>query len=122
MGTTARRLPLLFALFFILTLSPVWADGNQLLENCQKWETETKDLVEAAQSGMCMGMVQGVTDEILFMNPSMPKNLQVCLPEKITSGQIIKIVIKYLKDNPEQLHLSEAQFIHGVLLTTYPCK
>jgi len=129
MGLSARKLTLLVAFPLFLAFSPTWAgDGNSLLVNCQKFEQleqekdKNNDLLSAAQIGTCMGTVNGVFETIILVNSVIPKDIQVCYPESITTGQHIRIVMKFLKDNPEQLHLNEAYLIRAAALKAFPCK
>jgi hypothetical protein len=127
MARTACKFSLLVALFFFLAFSPAWADGNSLLVSCQKYEqfeqekNKEIDLLSAMQIGTCMGTVNGVFKTIILVDSVMPQNIRICYPNGFSTEQHIRIVIKFLKDNPEQLHLNEAYLIRSAGLKAYPC-
>jgi hypothetical protein len=58
----------------------------------------------------------------LLFNMDLSKNSQVCLPKEVTIDQTIMIVTKFLKENPEKLHLSDAYLVHFALQKAFPCK
>ena len=123
MRTTARRLSLLSALFFFLAFSPAWAaDGNHLLQKCKATELKHTTPSEDIDWGYCMGTVHGVGSTIRDLGSFLPPNLRICIPDGVTTGQNVKVVLKYLKDNPEQLHRDDTVLIHFALRKAFPCK
>ncbi len=46
----------------------------------------------------------------------------VCVPDEVTVGQITKVVVKYLKDHPEKLHLGAGLLTMTALKDAFPCK
>jgi hypothetical protein len=62
--------------------------------------------------GYCHGMVQGV---IYFSTSD-------CAPEGVSIKQDLRVVVKYLEDHPEKLHLHAAQLVMEALAKAFPCK
>jgi hypothetical protein len=125
MARTTCKLSLLVALSFFLAFSPAWADGNSLLSNCKKWEKmerESGDTGELMGWVYCHAKVEGVVGTIGVFHLVLPVKIRVCFPEGVTIGQNVRIVIKYLQDNPDQLHLPDADLIYLALHKAFPCK
>jgi hypothetical protein len=122
MAKTTRKLSLLVPLCFFLAFSPVWADGKNLLDACLRKENENQNSADKMSWAYCQGKVTGVAETLLLFNMDLPKNSQVCLPKEVTIDQTIMIVTKFLKENPEKLHLSDAYLVHFALQKAFPCK
>jgi hypothetical protein len=89
-------------------------DGNKLLEACRAAETPTGSFM----GGVCGGYVSALVD--VMSGP--PVALRVCLPDGVTRGQAREIVMKALRDHPEQLHHSASDLVMGALSKAFPCK
>ncbi|MBR7196473.1 Rap1a/Tai family immunity protein [Pseudomonas sp. 14A] len=103
----------------------VMADGNKLLDACQAAIrfNDTKKADEEVSIGYCLGLMQGVRSLIMYTNTGIPIENQTCLPlSGISNGQAARVVVKYLKENPEQLHQDEGILTLLVLKHAFPCK
>jgi len=109
-------------------------DGNKLLAGCTSvvryMDGGSKDLPSDADSidfSFCLGMMEGVTHTILnaklLSDRDGGKNyLQTCLPENgISNGQAARIVVRYLRQNPEKLHLPRSMLALFAFKNAYPC-
>lgn len=109
---------LLLVIIFFLTAGNVlgtdFRSGNDLLTICRNFEKETTSVQEAYETGFCQAYIRGVTDEI----PKVSK----CIPSGVTYEQIWRVVIKYLQNHPERLHLYPAFLIREALEKAFPCK
>ncbi len=94
--------------------------GTLLLESCKAAEA-TQDAIAKGGSaapgteydiGYCVGLVQGVA----YVSSS------YCSPEEVTISQDVRIVVKYLEENPEKLHLHAARLAEDALTKAFPCK
>ncbi len=84
-----------------------WSDAAERLE-----EGNSRNM-DAYFTGLYMGYVEGVAD---IMDGTI-----ICLPGETTIGQIIAIVTKFLKNNPEKWKMP-ANYIIGYALTpVFPC-
>ena len=74
----------------------------------------------------CVGYIRGILDEI-WLQQSQPdaigvKNVKkVCVSEEIDNKQAIKVVLKYLQDNPAQLHLPANYLVRLSIEGAFPC-
>ena len=80
--------------------------GNKLVENCEPDDATFTD-------GECYGYVFGVFDVM--------QDVKVCEPVGVTGKQLTEIVRKYLKENPENLHLNAAFLVTLALSEVFPC-
>tara|TARA_Y100000296_G_scaffold74999_1_gene94194 strand:- start:153 stop:551 length:399 start_codon:yes stop_codon:yes gene_type:complete len=105
-----RMKSLITAIFLILVALPASAQvsGNTLLENCSH-ENGT------AQYSFCVGFIVGVADSLSAV-PGL-----ACVPEGVTNGQILAVTVKFLEDNPSQLHLRAAMLQMAAVSAAFPC-
>ena len=98
--------------------------GSELLLHCQEVETSTasKPTRRPYSAGVCLGMVEGVSQTMESANTSLPRELQTCFPqERLTGIQATLIVLKYLRANPEELHESASQLAFLAFHEAFPC-
>ena len=72
--------------------------------------------------GVCLGFVRGLhmTHEIYG---AISENYKVfCLPENVSTTQLAKIILKYLENHPENLHLEAASTAFVALKKVFPCE
>jgi hypothetical protein len=104
-------------------------DGNDLLAKCHYWFVEDKSQpttnMEFIDMGTCAGYLSGVTDvESMWeaVEGKTSKASHYCIPDGVTNGQKLKILKKWLDDNPNKLHERADFIIHRALLQAFPCK
>ncbi|WP_141251695.1 Rap1a/Tai family immunity protein [Pseudomonas syringae] len=114
------------ALAGLMVSGTALADGNDLLTQCQ---VAVKNMDARAggnyDTGVCLGIIQGVTESIFILNDSLPKDLKFCVPsgtEGISHGQSVRIVTKFLRDNPALLHEHSSLLVMMAYKQAYPCK
>ncbi|WP_085724682.1 Rap1a/Tai family immunity protein [Pseudomonas sp. R37(2017)] len=107
----------------------VLANGNVLLQQCQ----DALNVVDggagksAFGGGVCLGKIEGTLDGIEmargYYSASSGKTLPpfICPPESVTKEQQLRIVVKYLKENPEKLHQHEVTSIALAMASAFPC-
>jgi hypothetical protein len=109
-------------LVFVLTvtmLSPLcfasgFLDGNDLLEDCSAVNEQSANF----SSGVCNGYIAGISEMAdTILNPGF-----ICPSDNITARQLVRIVIKYLNDHPEQLHERKPKVVLRALVEAFPCK
>ena len=78
-------------------------------------------LLEEGGSGAALGRgyVMGATDGLTFVPPS---RRWICLPGGVANEQVVRVVQKYLKENPETLHYLAQGQINNALVRAFPCK
>lgn len=97
-------------------------DGNELLGQCQSavrlMDNVRKPSDSDLDSGVCFGKVSGV--RYMISDSDVYKS---CFPEDgISNAQAVRIVVKYLKDNPAMLHRDGRFLIVLAFHNAYPCK
>ena len=120
---------LVFAMLFLcVSTTFVAADdanitGNQLLVDCQAVVrfSDTQQLPDKDVRGMaaCLGIVHGVADMIDVWDDSLGGS---GLPEGYTTGQGVRIVVKYLQTHPEELNQRDTVLIFKALRQAFPLK
>ena len=125
---------------FFLMCVPSVADTTRranLLETCQALE----NAIEQQRAGkcfgscgrdFCQGYVSGITDllDVVAINASKrdadPKRaidtIGVCPDNAITVEEAIRVVVKWLKENPNKLHDAAVTDVMRALRQAYPCK
>jgi hypothetical protein len=121
-----RRINFLLAAIHVqLAASAALADGNKLLSQCQDAEyyLDTKEVRSELSIGRCMGLLQGVRNTMVILDTALELPLRTCWPKDgINNGQAVRIVVRYLKDNPEQLHQDEVFLTLLAYKAAYPCR
>src|SRR5580704_933827 len=82
--------------------------GNNFLKVCSSVDSEWNgDPVRFFNDATCLGWVDGfadgftVHDELLGVPH---KDRMVCVPHEVTTIQIIRVIKKYIADNPDKSH------------------
>jgi len=100
----------------------VFRTGNNLLEICSANPKQTKITVDYMELSECHGYIMGVSDthstfvEWKYIEPFW------CSPDGVTTGQEKAVVVKYLKENPQKLHLTASSLVMTALNATFPCE
>jgi len=100
--------------------------GSNFLEACSSIDSEgNRSSVRIYNDATCLGWVEGfedgftVHDELL----SVPeKDRMVCVPSGVTTIQIVRIIKKYIADNPEKAHRPTRYIASLALARAFPCK
>jgi hypothetical protein len=97
-------------------------DGNGLLQACGTEKIRTD--AEKFNYGYCAGVVDAVSR--MMQLHSSPKNwkapLAVCYPKGVTQDQLERVVVKYLQDHPEALHMMNVALVEAALNHAFPCQ
>jgi hypothetical protein len=72
--------------------------GNELKARLEQYERAKADNVADVDGHTAAGYVVGVTDAL--------DGISVCPPDRVTVGQVISIVEKFVRENPQILNLS----------------
>ena len=132
--------------FAILAAVPAYAQkptkdisesGNRFLEVCSVIEkadrSERITESDLDDVSFCTGFMIGVNDGAsvgIFMVKSVKSlsdlkgkmdDISICLPEGVTTGQEIRVLLKYLHAHPEQAHLPTAGLVMMAEFDAFPC-
>jgi hypothetical protein len=83
-------------------------NGNQLYADC------TGDLVGQA---VCVGYVRGVYDRDRWSDASS----YICAVDGVTTGQLVDVVVQYLKAHPEKRDFRAGGLVLFALRDAWPC-
>jgi len=100
--------------------------GSNFLEVCSSIDSEgNRSSDRIYNDAMCLGWVEGfedgftVHDELL----SVPeKDRMVCMRRGMTTVQIVRMIKKYIADNPEKAHRPTRYIASLALARAFPCK
>lgn len=102
-------------------------DGNFILSKCgaalrvmdgEKISSKTDEF----GIGQCFGLVEGVRNTLVYVNDSLEEDLRICWPKNgIPNGQAIRILVKYLKENPTELNNDQTLLTMVAFKVAYPC-
>ena len=101
-------------------------DGNLLLPSCNAVVlamdngTTPKDKFGM---GFCLGLVQGITMSNRLQQASKsPASPLFCIPQDgIENGQAARVLVKYLREHPQHLHLDDFTLAISAFQEAYPC-
>src|SRR6266853_1034281 len=122
-------------LVFFCTLSiPAFADpleksGNDFLAECSAMDKESGlTNIEMAKNMTCISYIQGLIDGVTYEiasthvdNKKQAKPFPFCSPESVGNMQLLRVALKYVRDNPEKAHLPTAVLIFTALKKSFPC-
>jgi hypothetical protein len=109
--------------------------GAELLQQCIEAELafDKKGKPNYLDVGLCIGFVDGFLEghathehlaEVFTTTRSLtPIPKALCMPA-LSTGQIIRVILKYMRDNPEKLHNDKAAIVLWALVDVeeYRCE
>lgn len=104
-------------------------DGNMLLGLCGPFVDGLDNHLlkhqntDSIANGYCIGYLSGIQSINRIMQ-FIPKSRNLfCIPKEngIPIDQLARIVVKYLRDNPSQLHQNDILLVITALETAFPC-
>jgi Ssp1 endopeptidase immunity protein Rap1a len=106
--------------------SDISRSGSNFLEICSSLDNQpTGDSIRVHNDATCVGWVEGfrdgftVHDELL----GVPRRDRiVCIPSGVTSVQIVRVIKKYLADNPDKAHRATRLVASVALASAFSCK
>lgn len=121
----------LWAVIFLCALSSPRSsigadgDGNKLLSDCDHIVAliDGQTVQESKSSGIffCLGLIQGMLDMNDLYEYKLKDVALLCRPQGATTGQAARIVVKYLRDHPEELHKKDSVLTFVALRAAFPC-
>ena len=112
----------------LLTTSSGFAyasDGNDLLDKCKaamKLVEGEGEISDNFKSGVCFGVIRGFRDmNDIYKAGLTDKHALFCPPQKVITGQLMRIAIKYLEENPSKLHERGDYLLLEAYAEAFPC-
>lgn len=98
-------------------------DGNELASMCKSsiQQVTTMKSDDPIGAGRCFGLVEGTVATILMVDKQNNAKPRFCLPKNVTTLQMLKVVDKYLDNNPALLNLNEPSLIVRAVVDAWPC-
>ena len=73
-------------------------------------------------SGVCSSFVRGVHSGLTLSQEFLKMSPHYCSPENMTVTQAVKIISKFLEENPEDLHQPAESIVYVALAKAFPCE
>ena len=121
--TVGRRLILAALMVLVVGVATAADTAAQLLENCKDALANN----ETAGAGVCLGFVGGTWEAANMVNairrfdPNCFELPSYCIPNGVTLGQMVQVVVKYIKQHPENLHNKASIVSLNAMRTAWPC-
>ena len=100
--------------------------GKDFLEVCSSVDSEgNRDAARMQRDATCLGWIAGFTDGFLVYGEllSVPRrDRMACVPRGVTTIQIVRVIKKYLADNPGKAHRPTRYIASIALAGAFPCR
>jgi len=100
--------------------------GRDFSEVCSSIDSEgNRDPARIHRDATCLGWVEGFADGFLVHDEllGVPRRDRLaCVPHGVTTIQIVRVIKKYLADNPEKAHRATRYIASLALAGAFPCK
>jgi hypothetical protein len=107
-----------FLLTILITVLPFgsgeadFQSGNQLWAACN----------QRPRAG-CVGYVEAIADVLFALEPAEDfLGWRACMPQTLTGNQAVDVVLKHLRNYPEQRHFGAAGLVAHALTDGFPCR
>lgn len=98
--------------------------GSTLLRQCQA-AAKIADggnftTQQAIDGTFCRGYVAGAVDQMVGL--SVQTTTVYCIPSNADNDQLVRVVLKYLNDNPATLNYPAGALVAKAIIAAFPCK
>jgi len=106
-------------------------DGSSLLTKCslavRVFDGEKLSSEDVAKGAFCVGYISGNHDtdfmvQMLEEHQKITLMKHACPPSNASTEQAVRVVVKYLRDNPERLHMPASILVTDAIRSSFPCK
>jgi hypothetical protein len=87
--------------------------ADYLIPGC-RLGTNMRNYNDFFARGLCIGTLNGVWSTLMRIGI-------VCTPANVTTGQVVRVVVRYIDDRPEKLNELFTDLASAALLTAWPC-
>jgi hypothetical protein len=110
------RIIILGAVAAVALTGPVSAESdlgsaNYMLPGCRSFMQKASNYSDFDQ-GVCVGVIRGIVYAAR----------DICAPTESTTNQAVAVVIKYIDQRPQDMHLPFAVLAHTALQEVWPCE
>lgn len=104
--------------------------GKTFLQVCSAVDTADAGYTKVAATGLCVGYLEGVLGGLSVASAlsdgkarrNLSDRANYCPASSVTTLQMLRAVLKYITDNPNESHLPPEHLILAALRKTYPCE
>lgn len=116
-----RTIPVLMLLIAGAASAQDVTSANRLLKECRAaiQLAEGDRRVDQFDVASCIGYVEGFRDGLFA---SKIAGHVICLPDNASTGQLTRVIVKHLENNPNQLHILKGAVAHFALQAAFPCR
>jgi hypothetical protein len=108
---------------------PIEESGNAFLRECSAVEKERDfTTVDRAYGLVCSSYVTGFVEGAVFTvdfvrsNGDQKAQAPYCGGGGVEAGQVVKIVLKYVREHPDTAHLRTSVLVGRALQNAFPCR
>lgn len=129
---------LLSMILIVLSFGTEWAhsqaqefpesSGNAFVRLCSAIDKEDRTSSDLSQVMACVGYVSGFENGVEFgadfVNYKAVKKIRkpFCRPLAVENGQLVRVLLKYIRENPEKAHEPTSWLMMDAFGRTYPCE
>ena len=124
-----------FVIFCTLSVSafaaPLSDSGNAFLAECSALDRPNDPRltnIEMAKNMQCLSYMEGLMDGALYENMRIGaesrtnmRSLEFCRPEGVNNIQLVRVALKYVRDNPGRAHLPTVVLVFAAMKGAFPC-
>jgi Ssp1 endopeptidase immunity protein Rap1a len=105
-------------------------DGNQLFERCSAYlkarDNPPLTVKEQVDAGFCLGYMSAIADTNdrdvkAALEDHKAAERYFCAPSNATIEQLTRVVVKWIKENPEKMHYNAGVISEAALRAAFPC-
>lgn len=78
-------------------------------------------LLDATDSGICIGYFVAFAQHSRTFRESLPKGMQICWPEKGSIGQFVKVFVRFIDRYPQYMHRDMLEVAYAAMVEAFPC-
>lgn len=88
---------------------------------CRKFIKPSATVDDALDGFYCIGYIFGLVDGSVLGSRGEQQRFVACIPAEAPIGELVKVVVKYGDDHPENLHKHSILFLKDALQHGFPC-
>lgn len=93
--------------------------GLALLRDCEEGLRASGDFARARH---CSGVVRGAARTLaLLQQDGRVAGGRACLPAGTPDARLVTVVVQYLSEHPDELHLPDVQLVLAAVEAAFPC-
>ncbi len=93
--------------------------GLALLRDCEEGLRASGDFARARH---CSGVVRGAARALaLLQQDGRVTEERACLPDGTPDARLVTVVVQYLSEHPDELHLPDVQLVLAAVEAAFPC-